>query len=83
LKSLNTNPHVQAVKSLASIVGTRRHKERAQQNRKLFFCQNTSRAAHARAPNAAEQLIVPQPANSKFKRKKQLTAPQPRHRKKT
>jgi hypothetical protein len=40
-----TNLHVQAVKSLTSIVGTRRHKERAQQKRKLFFCQNTSRAA--------------------------------------
>jgi hypothetical protein len=52
------------------------------QKRKLFFCQNTSRAAHARAPNAADQPIVQQPTNNKLKRKKPLTAPQPRHRKK-
>jgi hypothetical protein len=47
LASLTTNLHVQAVKSLAGIIGTRRHQERKQNKRKLYYSQNRASAVHA------------------------------------
>jgi hypothetical protein len=43
LTSLLTNLHVQAVKSLTSIVGTRRHKERSKHTRRSYYCQPPTR----------------------------------------
>jgi hypothetical protein len=47
LASLTTNLHVQAVKSLTGIIGTRRHQERKQNKRKLYYSQNRASTEHA------------------------------------
>jgi hypothetical protein len=55
LKSLITNLHVQAVKSLTSIVGTRRHTEMSKHTRRFYYCQPRTGNTTANAP------IMPKP----------------------
>jgi len=48
LASLINNLHIQAVKSLTSIIGTRRHSERAQHQHKLRYGQPAPNPPHTR-----------------------------------
>lgn len=82
LSSLINNLHIQAVKSLTSIIGTRRHSERAQHQRKLRYGQPASHQPSHTSPTIPAQPAQPSTINKNGKCRKPLTTTLPRQRKK-
>jgi ribonuclease HI len=70
LKSLITNLHVQAVKSLTSIVGTRRHAEMSKHTRRFYYCQPRTGHTTADAPTMPKPHTKAQAKHGQGKRKK-------------
>jgi hypothetical protein len=70
LKSLITNLHVRAVKSLTSIVGTRRHAEMSKHTRRFYYCQPRTGHTTANAPTMPKPRTKAQANHGQGKRKK-------------
>jgi hypothetical protein len=75
---------VQAVKSLTGIIGTRRHQERKQNKRKLYYSQNRACTEHVASNTNQTKMHVKmnQQTQSTNKRKKQNKARPTRSRRK-
>jgi hypothetical protein len=82
LSSLITNLHIQAVKSLTSIIGARRHNERKQQQRKQYYSASQPNRHPTKPSDKPNQSARPPAVSSNKKCKKQHTVKHPSRRKK-